>query len=218
VEFHEVANIFPMMNEEEYEALKQDIKEHGLLEPIWTYQGRIIDGRNRYLACQELGIRPEYREWRGGGSLVSFVVSLNLKRRHLSASQKAVAALDALPYLEAEAQKRMLAGKRPGPEEIIPQGRTRAPQARDYAARIFDVNPHYVQDAKRLDKEEPFLLEQVRAGEITLPQAMRKVRRREVLERIEAKNKPLTALWESSVLSMQTRPGNTTFIFRYPAR
>jgi hypothetical protein len=34
-------------------------------------------------ACQKLGIKPTYRKWNGKGSLVSFVVSLNLHRTTL---------------------------------------------------------------------------------------------------------------------------------------
>jgi ParB-like chromosome segregation protein Spo0J len=114
MEFHEICNIFPMMSEEEYRQLVQDIKANGLREPIWTYQGKIIDGRNRYLACMELGIEPRYREWDGQGSLVQFVVSLNLHRRHLTSSQKAVIALEIEKWLakEAEGRKREAAARR----------------------------------------------------------------------------------------------------------
>lgn len=45
MEIHEVANIFPMMNEEEFAGLVKSIKENGQKLPIWTYQGKIIDGR-----------------------------------------------------------------------------------------------------------------------------------------------------------------------------
>ena len=65
MEFHEVSNIFPMMNDEEFTALKEDIQENGLIEPVWLYEKEIIDGRNRYNACIELDIEPKYREWVG---------------------------------------------------------------------------------------------------------------------------------------------------------
>lgn len=92
MEFHEVANIFPMMSAEEFNALKSDIQENGLLEPIWIFENKIIDGRNRYQACIETDTKPEFREWSGNGSLVAFVVSLNLHRRHLSESQRGMVA------------------------------------------------------------------------------------------------------------------------------
>ena len=92
IEFHEVASIFPMMSGSEYEALKADIAAHGLREPIWLHEGKIIDGRNRYNACREMNVTPDYRTWNGVGSLVAFVVSLNLHRRHLSESQRGMVA------------------------------------------------------------------------------------------------------------------------------
>lgn len=106
MKFHEVADIFPMMSSEEYESLKADIKQNGLLQPIWTYEDQIIDGRNRYNACLDLGIIPQYQIWNGTGSLVAFVVSLNLQRRHLNSSQKAFVALEVERLLAVEARER----------------------------------------------------------------------------------------------------------------
>lgn len=47
-EFYEIANIFPMIEKDDFEVLVVDIKENGLLEPIYLYEGKILDGRNRY--------------------------------------------------------------------------------------------------------------------------------------------------------------------------
>ncbi len=92
MKFHEVASIFPMMSDVEFNALVDDIREHGLREAIWTHKGKIVDGRNRFNACKALGVEPTYREWDGKGSLASFVVSLNILRRHLNESQRAMVA------------------------------------------------------------------------------------------------------------------------------
>ena len=48
--FHEVANIFPLMGEAELNDLADDIATNGLQEPIWTWQEAIIDGCNRFRA------------------------------------------------------------------------------------------------------------------------------------------------------------------------
>ena len=96
--------------------------------------GRILDGRNRYMVCRDLDVEPRFTRWDGRGSAVAFVVSLNIHRRHLTASQRAAIALDVLPMLEAEALQRMTAGvNQYSPVEIIPQA-TDNGRAREVAA------------------------------------------------------------------------------------
>ena len=102
IEIHPVATMFPEMNEAELAELADDIRENGLIEPIWTHAGKVIDGRNRLAACQFAGVEPTFREWKGNGSLVGFVMSLNLHRRHLTASQRATLAVEIKPMLAAE--------------------------------------------------------------------------------------------------------------------
>lgn len=93
MQVHPVADIFPRMSEAEFSALKADISEHGIREPIWTWRGQVIDGRHRERACDELGLACPAREYGGDEStLVQFVVSLNLHRRHLDESQRAMVA------------------------------------------------------------------------------------------------------------------------------
>lgn len=87
--FHPLSELFPLMQGREFDELVADIKANGLREPIWTYDGQILDGRNRWRACEaaQLAHRP-MREYTGDDP-VSFVVSLNLHRRHLSETQRA---------------------------------------------------------------------------------------------------------------------------------
>lgn len=90
-EFHPYAHLFPMMSTTEHSALVADIKAHGLLHPLTTYQGSIIDGRNRYRACEEAGVEPRYEELPDGVEPLDYVVATNYTRRHLSESQRALA-------------------------------------------------------------------------------------------------------------------------------
>lgn len=193
-EYHPVANIFPMMSDDEFAALVEDIRVNGQRQPIYLHEDRIIDGRNRYRACQQLGIMPNVVAWDGEGSLVSFVVSLNLQRRHLSSSQKATVGLDILPMLEEEARERQrVAGEEFGrgklPQligEAIEQPRERhANEAVQQAAQMVGTNRQYVSDAKKLRDEAPELLERVRSGELTIPQAKTELKRAEVKQRLE---------------------------------
>jgi hypothetical protein len=87
---HPLAEIFPPMPEEAFAALVADIRENGLREAIILHEGKVLDGRNRYLACLELGIEPITKLWDQRGDPLSYVVSKNLHRRHLSESQRAM--------------------------------------------------------------------------------------------------------------------------------
>ena len=51
---HRLAEQMPLMGSSEFGALKQSLTESGQLEPILTYRGFVIDGRNRINALKEL--------------------------------------------------------------------------------------------------------------------------------------------------------------------
>ena len=90
-EFHPLANIFPMLESKELNELLCDIEANGLNEPITLYEGKILDGRNRYKAAQLGKITlPEtaFRQLPDGIDAEKFVISANIHRRHLTAEQK----------------------------------------------------------------------------------------------------------------------------------
>ncbi len=179
IDFHPLAAMFPMLDDDELDELAADIRRNGLLEPIAVYDGLILDGRNRYLACQAAGVEPRYVEFSGTDAL-AHVVSKNLHRRHLTSSQRAVIALDVLPELERQAKERQIATLKQGDTLPVPeQIPERADgEAREQAAALFRTNPHYVQDAKRMTTEAPDLLEQVRDGELSIPKAREEMAQR----------------------------------------
>lgn len=88
---HEYADLFPMMATADIARLADDIKENGQANPIVTFEGKILDGRNRYQACTMAGVDPQFTEYDGAEPL-AFVVSHNLHRRHLSESQRGMVA------------------------------------------------------------------------------------------------------------------------------
>lgn len=90
---HPAAVVFPLIDGEPFEQLGADIRVNGLREPITLHpDGRLLDGRNRLRACDVAGVTPLTRTWNGEGSAVAYVVSLNLHRRHLDESQRALVA------------------------------------------------------------------------------------------------------------------------------
>jgi site-specific DNA-methyltransferase (adenine-specific) len=85
---HPAADAFPMMDAVRLGELKADIAVNGQREPITLCDGMILDGRNRYRACVELGIDPETREYIGDPW--AFAWSLNGARRDLEATVRAL--------------------------------------------------------------------------------------------------------------------------------
>jgi ParB-like chromosome segregation protein Spo0J len=88
MKYHPLSEFFPMLAPADFEELVEDIRAKGQLEPIVTYQGKVLDGRNRYEACETLGIKCRMRELPEGVKPLDYVISANLKRRQLTLEQK----------------------------------------------------------------------------------------------------------------------------------
>jgi len=193
LEIHPTSNIFPLMDNKEYETFKADIASIGLLQPICLHpDGRILDGRNRYKACLELGIEPRFETWNAQGSLVMFVISMNLHRRHLNSSQKAVIAMEIEPILAQEAKERQRqAGGDKKSETAKKERQTKAtksvkqkiaepmPQARDQAAKIVGTNKQYVSDVKKIKETAPEKIADISSGEKTISQVKQEMKKEE---------------------------------------
>jgi len=90
-EIHELCAMFPLMPQDQFNALVDSIKDNGLLSPVVLYEGKILDGRHRYKACINLGLVPKFEEY-GGEDPLGYVLAHNLSRRHLDESQRAMIA------------------------------------------------------------------------------------------------------------------------------
>lgn len=161
-DFHPVAKLFPMMDERERAGLVESIKTHGLEQPILLAIDpadgllKIADGRNRYLACLDAGINPEFDEWNGQGSLLDKIYSLNYHRRNLSASQRAMVAAE---------YANMKRGDNPQNCGLVSQST---------AAEMFNVSVRNIQHATKVHKQGvPELIEKVEKGEMSVDQAAR---------------------------------------------
>lgn len=85
---HPAADAWPMMDDERFGELLADIQANGQREPITLCDGMILDGRNRYRACVELGVEQLTREYEGDPW--AFAWSLNGARRDLEATVRAL--------------------------------------------------------------------------------------------------------------------------------
>lgn len=155
---HPLAELLPAMSEDQYLALKSDIQTQGQYESIKLLDGIILDGRNRFRACTELGIQVKTEQWTGTDAR-QYVVSVNLKRRHLSANQRALAAAS-------------LATATRGRNQHTNKGAAVAAPSQEEAAALFDVSPDSIQRAKKvLTDADPVIIEMVRNDELAIAKA-----------------------------------------------
>lgn len=163
MEFHEYSNFLPLMQGEDFESLVEDIRENGLLHAITLYDGKIIDGRNRYLACEKANVEPRYEE-RNDLDPISIVIS-NETRRHTTSAQKAIVAArvwqDVLAPRAKQAQVEALARGRESrgatteseiPITPEPVQSSRALTASRQAAKMFQVDEENVRLADKILK------------------------------------------------------------------
>jgi DNA modification methylase len=180
---HKYAALFPMASEDELNEMAEDIKQRGLLNKIILLDDKILDGRNRFEACKRADIEPKYCEYTGHDPLGD-VVSWNLKRRHLSPTQKATLGVEIEPLYAAEAEKRLHLAKGRGVkgEELFPQVKSRDPQSRDQAAAMVGVSGKSVSDAKAIKEKSPELFEKMKTGETTINEAKKELRKKKQIE------------------------------------
>lgn len=185
---HPAANLFLLLEGQPFEDFKEDIGLHGLREAIALLDGQILDGRNRFRACKELGVEPHYHILPDDTDPIAYVLSANLHRRHLDTSQRAMAGAKAKVMYEEKARERERAGKsRDGtgggrgrkkkaqedddenPVQNSAQGNGRS---RDKAAEAVNVSHASIDAATEvLDKGTPDLARLVESGEVSVSAA-----------------------------------------------
>jgi ParB family chromosome partitioning protein len=158
--FHQYANLFPMLSGDALEGLKADIEQHGVRDPVVLLNGEILDGRNRYTCAQELGIEFPTVEYQGDDPL-AFVISHNLHRRHLTESQRAsiAARVANMPRGRNWDNSANLQNK---PElALSEQAAPRPPMTSTAdAARMLNVSPRSVADARKVHEYAPLEISQ----------------------------------------------------------
>jgi len=172
IEYHSACLLFPMLGQDELRELADDIRTNGLRHSVVLCQGKVLDGRNRLAACKIAGVEPTFTEWSGPGSPLEWVISENLVRRHLTASQRAVIAYDLLPMLEKQAKERQRLSNGRG-KKVRNKVRTFSTpgEASEVAARLANCNSRYVKILKAINRSAPEVIEKVRSGDISIAEA-----------------------------------------------
>jgi ParB-like chromosome segregation protein Spo0J len=183
---HEIANLFPLMSGEEFVALKADIKENGLKNPVILLDGKILDGRNRFKACQEVGVKAITQDYDGNDPLAD-VISWNLKRRHLNETQRASVAAK-------------LANMRQGERTDMEPSANLRKVSQTQAADMLNVSERSVTTAKKVQEAAiPEITEKMSSGEISLNSAalaasLPEEEQKEIITKINQGEKPTKAI------------------------
>jgi len=235
--WHPAACIFPMMPDDELQALADDIAKHGLREPVVMFDGKVLDGRNRSAACAIAQVKPKTVEFTGSASeALSFVWSKNRTRRHLSSSQAAIA--DAKrAQLDEEYQKAIAATVAEQPKGGRPKtGATNCTSKKDNdaltdskRAASAGTNRGYIKPAEKIVATRTDLAEKIEQGKLTIPQAMAEIKRTEKAVELEQKaaavqelsdDQPLWTLINDDVItgleSVRDNHGPARLIFTDP--
>ena len=180
------------MNDEEFTRLKNDLSVNGFDSdlPITIYQGDILDGWNRYRACKELNIDPEYVEFEGSDiEAINFVMRTN-KRRNLTSWQWACVAVKNEEIIQVikDSAKERRGGDRGnqytgGKMEKFPECQKQT--SSETIADMFNTNEKYIREAEKLKKEKPEIYENSFKGKITY----HKIKKEEKKEQFEKKKK-----------------------------
>lgn len=163
------------MSDEEVASLAEDIKTHGQINPIWIYEGMILDGRNRHRACVLAGIAPRFTDYKGDKP-VAFTWSCNSERKHYSTGQRAAMAAEIMPGIQEEARKRQVRKPTDSVMEKVPEQKREVSRAE--AAKITGTNPKYVDAAVKIKEQSPETFTKLKAGTITMQDAKREVARK----------------------------------------
>ena len=205
---HPAAELFPFMSDEELDELAADIRAHGLLEPIVLLDGLVLDGRNRLRACEAAGVEPRFVDWDGSGDPAAWVISKNLKRRHLDTSQRGMVAGHLRHYHAAQAKERQRVGQEAGrhvqhgglpqicgkpTQDLGPAATSRHERtAAADAARDLNVSPRTVEHAVTvIERGIPELVAAVERGAVAVSAAAEATQfepeeQRRVVELVEA--------------------------------
>lgn len=157
---HPLAEMLPMMTDAERASLRDDIQASGQIDPAMLFEGKILDGRNRAIVCEELGIELKTKDFKGDYAAAYAYVVSRCTHRHLSDSQKACVGARMCEVVERE--------RRPGGKFATAKGKTR-----DLATGFCGASPRAIQDARTILKSDVKLFGEVFNGALPINRAKR---------------------------------------------
>jgi len=186
----------------EFEALCDDIFEHGILVPIMLSEDNLLlDGHRRLKAAKALGLKDlptkVIRGVKGAKSWgKAFAIALNLRRRHLNEAQRADLGSSLLRVERVKAKERKREGGRKGgkAEAVAHDGPllSSKDRATDRVAKTVGVSRTTFERVERIKREDPELHRKVIDGLQSISQAVNTVKQRDIKKKAAAEAKKLT--------------------------
>ena len=182
-------NILPEAQPDELAELIADMTAHGYdaKQPITVYQGDILDGWNRHCAAVAAGVSPTIVTFTGTDADAVFFVLRMGKRRNLNSGQRAAVATEAEDLLKVIADAVAKEKARNNSDERRTRGKVEVTQLIESpkknkrsteakAAEMFGTNRTYINQAAKLKATSPETLAKVKAGTVTMTQALREIK------------------------------------------
>ncbi|MFX1504669.1 MAG: hypothetical protein ACFFDC_01020 [Promethearchaeota archaeon] len=192
-EFHEYADIFPLMNSQELNDLGESLRIHKQEIPITLFEDKILDGRNRYLACRIIGKVPKFHDYNSKLDPLDYVRIKNLHKRHLSTAQRAVVALKFIEIERRRAKERIarkgisqkiLKNNSAGNPGSLGEVMEKKGRAIDIVAKEHKIAPKSLIKAEKIEeasKDDPEIKEKwekAKNNELSLEEVYRALRRK----------------------------------------
>ena len=167
----------PPLSAEKKAILKEDILTKGVLMPLLTWNGILVDGHNRFDICEECGIPYETKEIEFDSieDAKFWICKNQMARRDMNDYQKCVKALEHEEQVRKEAEKRQKAGKKLEVVQSVGRG-SHETKTDNILGAFAGVSSETVRRARILCNEAPDdIQEKLFAGEMAIGTAFKKL-------------------------------------------
>lgn len=176
---HPRADVVPFPDPETHEQMAADVERRGIVTPLDILDdGLVLDGRTRLSIARVLGITEVPVRVVSPADPFDYMVRAALMRRDLKPSQRAVLALELPEYqkAKADAAERRTENLRAAQTDTNVRLDATPTRASDAIAETVGVSGSYIRKAEFVAKNAPELVEEIKAGRMTVGAAATQVR------------------------------------------
>jgi hypothetical protein len=167
---HGLSAAFMDPPDKELDRMAEDIRDHGLIEPIVTIEEEgerlVLDGWGRYRCCLKAEVEPrfvDFNEMKTGLTPTDFVMSRNMFRKHLTTVQRACIASEVY-------EGRWV--KQGGYAAVIRSNRANGEVTIDEVAKVARVPPSELRAVRTIQRADPATFAKLKTGELKNPKKL----------------------------------------------